>query len=335
MATLIRGDGRTVNAYQDSILGDFAFGGKDGIVKNVGQECGLDTETLNTAKVKSGMVVIQGRQITLDGTDTITLPVPTGSTVYWTTLYLELDMSATTDDGFTGKVTLKKLEYTASYPAVPTSDNLKVQTAGKAYLGLYRFKNTANGITESSAIAETIDSGDLSNQVQTEIDDINARLESLGFKQGSAALQTGTSTGGNSYRYTFTTGQSPLIFTNTINFEIRKNALKRQGNYVFWDLEIYIDDIEVSTSSGVIGRTGNADWLRFTIPSNFLPKATEVRDLGFSGVVEIFSSSSGTSEETVDRNAMTCATDGSVAFETATIKRGRFAAFTGWEAKPL
>lgn len=158
MATLIRGDGRTVNAYQDSILGDFAFSGKDGIIKDVGQACGLDTTTLNSVKVKSGMVVIQGRQITLDGTDTITLPVATGSTVYWTTLYLELDLSAIADDDLTGKVTLKKLEYTLSYPAVPTSDNLKIQTAGKAYLGLYRFKNTANGVTSVEAIASIIDS---------------------------------------------------------------------------------------------------------------------------------------------------------------------------------
>ena len=186
MATLIRGDGRTVNAYQDSILGDFAFNGKDGIIKDVGQACGLDTTTLNSVKVKSGMVVIQGRQITLDGTDTITLPVATGSTVYWTTLFLKLDMSAQTADGLPGKVTLEKLEYTASYPAVPTSDNLKIQPSGVAYLGLYRFKNSANGITESSAIAETIDSGDLSEQVQDAIDDINGRLDSLGFSQGAA-----------------------------------------------------------------------------------------------------------------------------------------------------
>ena len=195
MATLIRGDGRTVNAYQDSILGDFAFSGKDGIVKNVGQACGLDTTTLNSVKVKSGMVVIQGRQITLDGTDTITLPVATGSTVYWTTLYLELDLSAIADDELTGKVTLKKLEYTSSYPAVPTSDNLKIQTAGKAYLGLYRFKNTANGVTSVEAIAETIDGNDIVDDIvdinndikgiNTDIDNINRRLDELGFKVGS------------------------------------------------------------------------------------------------------------------------------------------------------
>lgn len=195
MATLIRGDGRTVNAYQDSILGDFAFSGKDGIVKNVGQACGLDTTTLNSVKVKSGMVVIQGRQITLDGTDSISLPVATGSTVYWTTLYLELDLSAIADDGKAGKVTLKKLEYTSSYPAVPTSDNLKIQTAGKAYIGLYRFKNTANGVNSVESIAETIDGNDIVDDIvdinndikgiNTDIDDINRRLDELGFKVGS------------------------------------------------------------------------------------------------------------------------------------------------------
>lgn len=195
MATLIRGDGRTVNAYQDSILGDFAFSGKDGIVKNVGQACSLDTTTLNSVKVKSGMIVIQGRQITLDGTDSITLPVATGSTVYWTTLYLELDLSAIADDGKAGKVTLKKLEYTSSYPAVPTSDNLKVQTAGKAYIGLYRFKNTANGVNSVESIAETIDGNDIVGDIvdinndikgiNTDIDDIKRRLDELGFKQGS------------------------------------------------------------------------------------------------------------------------------------------------------
>ena len=204
MATLIRGDGRTVNAYQDSILGDFAFSGKDGIVKNVGQACGLDTTTLNSVKVKSGMVVIQGRQITLDGTDTITLPVATGSTIYWTTLYLELDLSAIADDELTGKVTLKKLEYTSSYPAVPTSDNLKVQTAGKAYLGLYRFKNTANGVNSVEQIAETIDGNDIVDDIvdinndikgiNTDIDGINRRLDELGFKQGSTTISGATLT---------------------------------------------------------------------------------------------------------------------------------------------
>lgn len=201
MATLIRGDGRTVNAYQDSILGDFAFSGKDGIIKDVGQACGLDTTTLNSVKVKSGMVVIQGRQITLDGTDTITLPVATGSTVYWTTLYLELDLSAIADDELTGKVTLKKLEYTSSYPAVPTSDNLKVQTAGKAYLGLYRFKNTANGVNSVEQIAETIDGNDIVDDIvdinndikgiNTDIDGINRRLDELGFKRGSVTGLSG------------------------------------------------------------------------------------------------------------------------------------------------
>lgn len=202
MATLIRGDGRTVNAYQDSILGDFAFSGKDGIIKDVGQACGLDTTTLNSVKIKSGMVVIQGRQITLDGTDTITLPVATGSMVYWTTLYLELDLSAIADDELTGKVTLKKLEYTSSYPAVPTSDNLKIQTAGKAYIGLYRFKNTANGITSSEQLAEVIDSKDILNniqavsdkvdtEVQNAIEELNARLDELGFKTGSVTGLSG------------------------------------------------------------------------------------------------------------------------------------------------
>lgn len=232
MATLIRGDGRTVNAFQDSVLGDFAFGGKSGIIKNIGQACGLDTTTLNVAKVKSGMVVIQGRQITLDGTDTITLPVPTGSTVYWTTLFLKLDMSAQTADGLTGKVTLEKLEYTASYPAVPTSDNLKIQPSGVAYLGLYRFKNTANGITESSAIAETIDSGDLSEQVQNEINDINGRLDSLGFKEGSA------------------------IMAELVTSEI--NAIYKQGKYVY-------GHIKAERS-----RVANASHLLFTIPSEFI-----------------------------------------------------------------
>lgn len=191
MATLIRGDGRTVNAYQDSIMGDFAFSGKDGIIKNIGQACELDTGTLNTVKVKSGMVVIQGRQISLDGTDSISLPVATGSTVYWTTLYLELDLSAIADDELTGKVTLKKLEYTSSYPAVPTSDNLKVQTAGRAYLGLYRFKNTANGITSSERIAGVIDSTDLSTATATKFEEIETRLDELGFKTGSVSRITG------------------------------------------------------------------------------------------------------------------------------------------------
>lgn len=250
MANLIRGDGRTVNAYQDSIMGDFAFGGKDGIIKNVGQACGLDTTVLNSVTVKSGMVVMQGRQISLDGTDSISLPVPTGSTVYWTTLYLELDMSANTDDGFTGKVTLKKREYTASYPAVPTSDNLKIQTAGKAYLGLYRFKNTTNGITESAAIAETIDSGDLSEQMAEAIDDINARLDSLGFKQGAATIS------------------APLT--------AEKNVIYKQGKYVY-------GHIKASVSSGTfdIGR------VVFTIPEEYRYGAKAAQRLK-SGTDEVY-----------------------------------------------
>lgn len=259
MANLIRGDGRTVNAYQDSIMGDFAFGGKSGIIKNIGQACGLDTTTLNVAKVKSGMVVIQGRQITLDGTDSISLPIPTGSTVYWTTLYLELDMAAVTDDGLTGKVTLKKLEYTASYPAVPTSDNLKIQTAGKAYLGLYRFKNTTNGITESAAIAETIDSVDLSEQVQNEINDINARLDSLGFSQGAAD---------------FTAPFVPEI-----------NTIYKQGKYVYGHIKGSVD-----------GDDFNETNVLFVIPTEYrygqkakerLKSGTET-DFGFGNYIELY-----------------------------------------------
>lgn len=258
MATLIRGDGRTVNAFQDSVLGDFAFGGKDGIIKNVGQACGLDTTTLNVAKVKSGMVVIQGRQISLDGTDTITLPVPTGNTVYWTTLFLKLDMSAQTADGLTGKVTLEKLEYTASYPAVPTSDNLKMQPSGVAYLGLYRFKNSANGITESSAIAETIDSGDLSAQMTEAIDDINERLDSLGFSQGAAEFDA--------------------PFTPEIN------AIYKQGKYVY-------GHIKGRTSSAF-----NETHVLFVIPAKYrygqkakerLKSGTET-DFGFGNYIELY-----------------------------------------------
>lgn len=224
MATLIRGDGRTVNAYQDSILGDFAFSGKDGIIKNVGQACGLDTGTLNVAKVKSGMVVIQGRQITLDGTDTITLPVATGSTVYWTTLYLELDLSAIADDELTGKVTLKKLEYTSSYPAVPTSDNLKVQTAGKAYLGLYRFKNTANGVNSVESIAETIDSTDLSTETAKKFEEIETRLDELGFKVGSTTISGATLTKQGKYAILKLPGGDSAP-TGTMSFTAKKEVV--------------------------------------------------------------------------------------------------------------
>lgn len=160
MISIIRADGRQVTASQDRVAFNYAFNGQNGIVKNIANQCTANTNTQNIFGVNSGELIMQGVQVTLDGTDVLSLPIATGSTVYWTTVYMELDMSASEVIGektVQGKATLRKIEYTNSYPSVPTSDDLRVQPNGKVYLGLYKFKQTVNGTIDVVRTATIID----------------------------------------------------------------------------------------------------------------------------------------------------------------------------------
>ena len=132
MAKLITGNGRECTAYNDSINHNFSYLGRSGVIKNVGDEVSANTDTVNVFGLNSGLIMLQGKLIDVVGNETIAIPEVTGSTIYYTTIYLELDMSTIEEETKQGTVTLKKLESTTSYPSIPTSDNLVKEKLGKA-----------------------------------------------------------------------------------------------------------------------------------------------------------------------------------------------------------
>lgn len=166
---LIRADGKTVNANEDAIGFDYAFSGQSGVVAGVGAELNYDVSAINTFRILSGHAVTQGIQFAVETTDSVSLQPASGATVYYYILYYEIDLSART-------ITAKTSQLTQSYPQFPTSDNLKSNPFGKAYLPMYRFRQTSGGVTGIEKVFTFIDTSALKTKTETSIANIESSL---------------------------------------------------------------------------------------------------------------------------------------------------------------
>jgi len=153
---LLRKNGGEITANEDRIAFDYAFGGQTGVVKNYGEEFGYAFD-LNVFYVKTGMAVTQGGQVTIEMTEAVPLQAASGATVYWYILYFEIDYSNLT-------AVLKTQQFTNQYPQFPISDDLATTPLGKAYIPLYRFKQTSSGVNTITAVFDIVE---LSNKKLT------------------------------------------------------------------------------------------------------------------------------------------------------------------------
>lgn len=156
---LIRSDGQFVNAYEDAVGFDFAFNGQSGVIKNILNEFGYDSATVNQFRIKSGHGVIHGRQFINDSE--VVLPLMVGN--YYYIVYTEIDMSASIMVGerqLKGSIEFKTDYAVNAFPAFPDSDDLNAMPGGVARLSLYRFRQTATGVAEKSVerVFEFVDS---------------------------------------------------------------------------------------------------------------------------------------------------------------------------------
>lgn len=230
---LLRKDGQTITANEDRVAFDYAFHGQFGVIKNYGEELSHDVGTLNIFRVQTGMAVVQGGQVTIEATESVSLQPASGTTIYWYILYFEIDYANKT-------AVLKTQQYTNQYPAFPISDNLASNPFGKVYLPLFRFKQSNSGVSnveracrilgvaEVDTLPQSDDSYNIANTayVRQAIKDVKNIIEgSISISAGITALE---------------------------------NTVRRQVNFVYGTLRL-----SNSTSAGLIGY----------LPVDFRPKA--------------------------------------------------------------
>ena len=145
MVKLIRRDGETVTAYEDTVALNHGFSGQTGTVKHVANQFDLEY-SVNQIIVKSGIGVVQGRQFSLSDQEVINLTPIVGSLYQDYVVYIEVDMAAIITDGDN---TLNGNAEVKASPQVnfPPSDNLITYPSGIGYLPLWKFRHTSAGPT--------------------------------------------------------------------------------------------------------------------------------------------------------------------------------------------
>lgn len=206
----------------------YAYGNQNGYIKGYGAELSHNA-TGSTFLINSGIFVVQGAEVKIDANGWSESVSGVTNKRYYT-VYGEVNLALE-------KAEIKSTYSHANYPTIEAGDDLTQSTDGTARIVLYRFTAT-NGIiadvvkvvkgidyytslitsainqeqqarqqaitTERNARISAISAE--SNARQQQVNTINGRLDSLGFRQGSVSLASGTAT---------------------------VNTVKRTGNYVF------------------------------------------------------------------------------------------------------
>lgn len=164
MLNVLIGDGRTRTAEMDASVFRSAFGDQDGIVAHIGLECAPITTTLNRFGIENGQIVVQGRQIEVTGDNFVLLPTATNIRPYYTIIYLNINMGATTTTTVDGKevllqgtATLGHMESLTGYPDIVAGDDLSVNPKGTRNIILYKFENTNYGIGNVTRVTDLLD----------------------------------------------------------------------------------------------------------------------------------------------------------------------------------
>ena len=184
----------------------YAYGNQNGYIKGYGQELS-HTATGSTFKINSGIFVVQGAEVKIDANGWSESVSGVTNKRYYI-VYGEVDLDKQTAE-------IKSKYSHAGYPAEEASDDLTEVTNGTASVLLYRFTATNGIIADVEKVIKGIDyytsliTSAINQEQQArqqQINTINGRLDSLGFRQGSVSLASGTAT---------------------------VNTVKRTGNYVF------------------------------------------------------------------------------------------------------
>ena len=134
-----------VTAYDESIIGHFAVGEKNGVVKGVFNEFDCDPSDVWTSskiEIQSGCGIVYGRQFYIRNgtTEEVALTLPSSGSYYYI-IYAKMDCVNSLDS----TVTIEATYGTSDYPEFPASNNLLEIKNGIAYLPLYKLKLTASG----------------------------------------------------------------------------------------------------------------------------------------------------------------------------------------------
>lgn len=189
MINLIRKNGQTnVTAFQDVVLFDYALGGQNGVLKNVGNELALEAVTARQVRIKDGMAAIQGYQWEIESGSYETVELntpPTGSTVVYYYLFAQIDLRDATNQ----KLTLVLQTAAAAFTNFPAGEDLKANPSGVAMLPLYTFEQTTSGVRNISRKCDLLPAG-ICKYASADISKgtIEERLTALGFKEGVVDL---------------------------------------------------------------------------------------------------------------------------------------------------
>ena len=243
----------------------YAYGNQNGYIKGYGQELSYTIEG-NTFKINSGIFVIQGAEVRIDANGWSESVSGVTNKRYYI-VYGEVDLDSQTAEikskyshaGYpteeasddlteetngTARVVLYRFTATNNiiadvekvikgidyYTSLITSAINQEQQARENAIEQEQQARQQAITTERNARISAISAE--SNARQQQVNTINSRLDSLGFRQGSVSLASGTAT---------------------------VNTVKRTGNYVIGQV--------TATSS-----TQTSNNVLFTLPTNFRPK---------------------------------------------------------------
>lgn len=154
----------------------YAYGNQNGYIKNKGTEIGYVVNG-NTFKITSGRIVLDGVEIDIDANG-VSLSVDNISTTRYYSIYLEVNLATNTSE-------IKSIYDTSSYPTISKGDDLTYNTSGTARVLLYQFESTSGTIGD---VDKWIDPA---NYTSEQINEINLRLNDLGFKKGNVTNVSG------------------------------------------------------------------------------------------------------------------------------------------------
>lgn len=196
---LIRESSDTPNITNrdDARMVRYAYGGINGVMKDFGSELSYSISG-SKFKLSPGRIVLQGWEVDVDGAGW-ELDLSTVIGTQYHLVYLEINVSIES-------AVIKSAYLTGSIPVIDLGDDLTQSPEGTARLPLYSF------IVSNRTISSVKKECPLLSYYGPRFDNIEERLDRLGFREGSVVL--------------------PEVGTSETVVTVAENTLTRQGNYV-------------------------------------------------------------------------------------------------------
>lgn len=236
---LVRESSNTPNVTNrdDARMVNYAYGGYEGIVKDVGAELAYTTEG-GIFKIGSGRVVLQGWEVDV-GVEGWELDLSSVNGTFFYTIYLEINLA-------TEEARILSTYGEVTYPQIGLGDNLTSSPSGLARMPLFKL-TVSDGV-----IQEVVQDVEVMKHIRE-------RLEELGFKEGDIWEAECIDESGNSLGF--------VAFENSINPNDPPVKLMKQGKIALM-LDMHIHTINIVTTVPPSGTST----LRFNIPKAFFPK---------------------------------------------------------------